>query len=143
MGFLDKAKAAANELASKADTALGSAGLGGAVTSGGGEADRYFRDLGVLAYLEAIGRPGEQAERARILTALRELEAHGGIRSIAMQTAPPSPPPPPFASQPPATPGPVPPPPAAQPSPSQSSPPSTLTTPPPPPPSWLSTGGGA
>ena len=35
MGFLDKAKAAANDLAAKADTALAGSGLGGPGAAGG------------------------------------------------------------------------------------------------------------
>ena len=104
MGFLDKARAAATDLAAKADTALGSAGLGGSgapSTSPGAEADRYFRDLGVLTFLEATGRPADAQERQRVMASLQELDARGGIRSFALQTAPPPdaagsvPPPPP------------------------------------------------
>ncbi len=135
MGFLDKAKAAANELAAKADTALGSAGLGGP-SSGGGDSEKYFRDLGVLAYLEASGRPAAPEERLRVTAALQELEARGAIRSFVLQTAPPPPPgaagssgypPPPRAG---AAPVPPPPAPAAPQWPA-------APTPPPPPPSWL------
>lgn len=96
MGFLDKAKAAANELAAKADTALSDTGLTG--PSGGPPPDRLFRDLGVLAYLEATGRSADAAERERILGALRDAESKGGVRSFALQTAAPAPgtvPPPP------------------------------------------------
>ncbi|WP_123915746.1 hypothetical protein [Georgenia muralis] len=86
MGFLDKAKAAANDLAAKADTALSGAGMAG---PGGGDAERYFRDLGVLAYLEWSGRPAPSGERERIMAALREMDARGTIRSYALHTAPP------------------------------------------------------
>ena len=70
MCFLDKAKAAANELAQKAETALASSGLGGP----GASAERYLRDLGVIAYLENAGRPLPAEERDRVLGALRDLE---------------------------------------------------------------------
>ena len=62
MGFLDKAKAAASDLAAKADTALASSGLGG--PGGPASPEKLLRDLGVLAYLEATGPPGTR-RRAR------------------------------------------------------------------------------
>ncbi|WP_205687507.1 hypothetical protein, partial [Cellulomonas endophytica] len=93
MGFLDKAKAAANELAAKADTALASQGFGGPGgglgAPGGGDAEKLFRDLGVLQYQEATGRPASAEERHRVMTALHELETRGVIRSFTLQTAPP------------------------------------------------------
>ena len=89
MGFLDKAKAAASDLAAKADTALASSGLGGSGAPGGGDAERYFRDLGVLTYLDATGRPGAPEDRARVMASLQELEARGSIRSFALHTSPP------------------------------------------------------
>jgi len=131
MGFLDKAKAAANELAQKADTALASSGLGGP----GASAERYLRDLGVITYLEAAGRPVPDADRDRVMTALRELEQRGEIGPLTLQTtaaqASAVPPPPGAAGQ-------APPPPAA-PTTSTAPPPtegSAPTAPPPPPPSW-------
>lgn len=86
MGFLDKAKAAATDLAAKADTALAGAGLSG----GSGayhDPDSYLRDLGVLAYLHATGRPADEAERVRVLTALQQMETGGQLRSLALRTA--------------------------------------------------------
>ena len=73
MGFLDKAKAAATELSAKADQALASQGLAGPAAAGK-QADKYFRDLGVLAYLEATGRSGAAGERERIMAALQGFE---------------------------------------------------------------------
>lgn len=166
MGFLDKAKAAATDLAAKADTALNSAvGSAGAGGPRPGDADKYLRDLGLLTYLTATGQPVEEAERQRVLSSLREIDAAGGLRSHALHTAPPpppgyagqaAPPPPPgYAGQaappPPPAPGygapvpppagtPVPPPPGAS-----APPPSTPPAPPvapPPPPSWA-TGDGS
>jgi hypothetical protein len=140
MSFLDKAKAAANDLAAKADTALGSSGMGGPKAPGSGDADRYFRDLGVLAYLEAIGRPADPQERLRVMTALQEMDARGAVPSFALHTAPP---PPPGAAaagsqsgstpQPGPSGSPVPPPPGGATPQPQSAP----ATPPPPPPSWM------
>jgi hypothetical protein len=149
MGFLDKAKAAATELATKADTALAGAGLGGPGVSSGAEADAYLRDLGVLTFLEVTGRPADPGERDRVLSALRRMEEQGTLLSLALRTAaapPPSsaPPPPPGAAPAPPPPG------ASSPPPSASSPPPPAgttsgpvpaTAPPPPPPSWA--GGGA
>lgn len=126
MGFLDKAKAAANELAQKADTALASSGLGGP----GATADRYLRDLGVLTYLETTGRPVPEADRERVMAALRDLEQRGEIGPLTLQTtvqAAAVPPPPGAAAQAPPAPQAAPPPPAA---------PATPAPPPPPPPSW-------
>lgn len=136
MGFLDKARAAANDLAAKADTALASSGLGGP----GAGADRYFHDLGVLAYLEAEGRGFEPEERTRVLEALRGLDTRGEIRSFALHTATPAPgsvPPPPGAAQ---TAPPPPPPGAPSAAPPPEAPQATqpATAPPPPPPSWAS-----
>ena len=92
MGFLDKAKAAATELAAKADTALASAGMAGPGMAAARDADRYLRDLGVLAYAEATGRPFSTEERERVLAALRGIDAAGGLPSLTLQTAPPPPP---------------------------------------------------
>jgi len=145
MGFLDKAKAAASDLAAKADTALGSSGLGGPKASGGGDADRYFRDLGVLAFLEANGRPADPEEHLRVMTALQEMDTRGAIPSFALHTSPPPPsgtaaagsqggfPPAPEAAG-----LPVAPPPGGA-APQWQAPPAT--TPPPPPPSWMTKDG--
>src|SRR5918993_182748 len=91
MGFLDKAKAAANDLAAKADTAMASSGMGGPGGATGGQPDKLFRDLGVLAYLDATGRQAPDGERERIIGTLREAEQRGGIPSFALQTAAPPP----------------------------------------------------
>jgi len=145
MGFLDKAKAAATDLAAKADTALAGSGLTGPKPPGPGDAEKLFRDLGVLAYLEATGRSADPAERQRVLTELQDLEARGAVASFALHTAPPPAPgvgeaSPTWIAQPaaPMTPPPpsvmsVPPPPPAAPA----------TTPPPPPPSWMTPDAGS
>ncbi|PVU82010.1 hypothetical protein DDP54_02155 [Cellulomonas sp. WB94] len=141
MGFLDKAKAAASDLAAKADTALASSGLGGPGAAGGGDAERYFRDLGVLAYLEATGRPGAPEDRLRVTTSLQDLEARGSIRSFALHTAPP---PAPGMAGSGAQPGYPPPPPPGGVAPQGPMPPAAPASappPPPPPPSWMTTDG--
>ena len=140
MGFLDKAKAAATDLTSKADHALSNSGLAGP-QAGGSNADRYFRDLGVLAYLEASARPADPAEHQRVMSALQEMDSRGAIPSFALHTA--TPPPPGAAAargqggspgQPGASGSPTPPPPG------QAAPAAAATPtppPPPPPPSWM------
>lgn len=134
MGFLDKAKAAASDLASKADSALSST----AASLGGGEPgapnpDALLHDLGLLDYLEATGRPAPPEERERVMAGLQAAEQRGALRSFALRTKAPTPPPPPGAAAAAAPPPPyaaAPPPPAAAPAPE--APPSEA----PPPPSW-------
>lgn len=137
MGFMDKAKAAADNLAAKADSALANSGLGGPGAAASPE--RLLRDLGVVSFWEATGRPVPEGERDRLLDALRGLEAGGSLPPLALQTTPPPagvvPPPPGGAvPQPPPPPpgGMAPPPPAPA-----SSGPVAPTAPPPPPPSWM------
>ena len=163
MGFLDKAKAAATELSAKADAAMSQAGINTPGTGGtSAGADRLLRDLGVLAYLEATGRPLPDGERERVMAGLREAEQQGDLGSFALRTSPPPPPgmsgagagmsgspvapPPPPPGQPQQAPPPpqaVPPPhvgtTAPPPPPGQTPPPSPehgTPPPPPPPPSW-------
>ena len=155
MSFFERAKAAANDLAAKADAEMKKAGIstpGVGASSGAGPApDRALRDLGVLAYLEATGRAADPAERERVLASLRELEASGRLGPLTVTPAPygspGAPPPPPGAAAAGATP-PPPPPPGATPPPPPPPPPGGATppppggttppgsTPPPPPPSW-------
>lgn len=143
MGFLDKAKAAATDLARQADSALTQA------TQGGGqqETDRYLRDLGIIAFLEQQGRHVDEEARQRALAGLRDLESQGRLGSLAVSSPPPpppgsgTPPPPPGWSAPssgsgtppppPGGPAPQPPHPGGAPAPP---PPSGGTPPPPPPP---------
>ena len=139
MGFLDKAKAAANDLAAKADTALAGSGMGGPGAASG-QPDKLFRDLGVIAYLEATDRQAPEGERERIMGTLREAEQRGGIPSFALQTGAPPPgsvPPPGAASQQAAQQTP-PPPSMAAPPPGAPVPHSPVapSAPPPPPPNW-------
>ena len=137
MGFLDKAKVLADQAMAKADEAMNSATSG---ASGGKQADAYFRDLGVLAYLESSGRsPADVADqRERCMTALGQLEAQGPLNLTMGSLAPPPPgaaavPPPPGAAA--AT---APPPPgsvAPPPPPGSVAPPPPGSVAPPPPPS--------
>jgi len=107
MGFLDKAKAAASDLAAKADTALANSGLGGPGATASPE--KLLRDLGVVAYLEATGRSAPEGEKERLMGTLRELEATNVLAPLVLHTTPP----PPGAGSPP--PGAVPPPPGGAP----------------------------
>jgi hypothetical protein len=134
MSFFERAKAAASDLAAKADVAMTQAGI--TTPGAGGGADRALRDLGVIAYLEATGRPVGPADRERVMATLRELESSGRIGPLTVSpaqgpgAAPPQPPPPPgYVGDAQSTP-PAPPPPPAPPT----APPGS--TPPPPPPSW-------
>jgi hypothetical protein len=139
MSFFERAKAAATDLAVKADVAMNQAGIN---TPGAGGGDRALRDLGVLAYLEATGRPASADDRARILATLRELESTGrlGPLTVSPPTGTPGPPPPPPGTTPPPPPPPPPgsrvepPPPPATPGYAGDVAPGS--TPPPPPPSW-------
>lgn len=113
MGFLDKAKAAAMDLQQKADAAMANSGMMGGSPMGGGPmggggmpggpADRLLRDLGVLTYLNAMGRPGSAEDYQRVMEQLRSLESSGGLNLSLSPAAPPgygapgAPPPPPGA----------------------------------------------
>ena len=151
MSFFERAKAAANDLAAKADVAMTQAGIStpGTAPAGGagGGGERALRDLGVLTYLEATGRPASADDRARLMATLHELESSGRLGPLTVTPssfgAPGGPPPPPGAaaaaaeSAPPppaAPPPPPPPPPGAGTAADQPTPPGS--TPPPPPPSW-------
>lgn len=92
MGFLDKAKAAATDLAAKADTAItqASSNWSGA---GGGDAERLLRDYGLLTWREQHGQPADGAEFTRVREALQALEDQGRLRDLPLQTSPPPPPP--------------------------------------------------
>ncbi len=103
MSFFERAKAAANDLAAKADAEMKKAGIstpgGTSVMGGAGSgADRALRDLGVLSYLEATGRPASAEDKARVLATLRELESTGRLGQLSVTPAhgaPGTPPPPP------------------------------------------------
>jgi hypothetical protein len=158
MSFFERAKAAANDLAAKADAEMKKAGIstpgastgagtyGAPAAPGASGADRALRDLGVLAYLDATGRPASPTDRERVLATLRDLESAGRLGPLTVGPAPgsPGPPPPPGAAAststaPPPPPGgsaPPPPPPGAAPPPPPQGTTPPGSTPPPPPPSW-------
>ena len=80
MSFFERAKAAASDLAAKADVAMSNAGI--AVPGVG--SDRALRDLGVVAWLDATGRPVSDADRERVMATLRELESSGRLGSLSL-----------------------------------------------------------
>lgn len=140
MGFLDKAKAAANDLVSQVDATLSG-------TNAGPDPEKMFRDLGMLTYRRHTEREVAPADVERLVTALQEVEKSGRALNFNQVTAGPpppgaaasAPPPPPGAAPagqaPPPPPGAgAPPPPAAAPSPVEDPAPTTGQAPPPPPP---------
>ena len=98
MGFLDKAKALADQAAAKVDEAVNTA----TSSQGAKQADPYLRDLGVLAYLQESGRSPADAkeQRERCLAAIHAAESQGAINLAMSSVAPPPPsvPPPPGAA---------------------------------------------
>jgi hypothetical protein len=151
MSFFERAKAAASDLAAKADVEMKKAGINTPGAAGGAGAERALRDLGVLTYLEATGRPASADDRARVMATLHELESTGRLGQLSVTPptygSPSGPPPPPGAAAAAATPPPPPPPSAAPapppppgatppPPPGATPPPPPGATPPPPPPSW-------
>lgn len=110
-GFLDKAKAAASELAAKADTALNNAGM-----AGGPDPATLYRDLGRMTYDEHAGRPVDAEARARILAILADLEQQGRLAQPPAAAAAPPPPMPGQSEAPTPSPPPPPPPPSGWPS---------------------------
>lgn len=89
MGFLDKAKAAATDLAAKADSALNQASTS---WGSGGDAERLLRDYGLLTWREQRGQPIDTAEVTRVREALQQLEVQGHLHNLTLHTTPPPPP---------------------------------------------------
>ena len=89
MGFMDKAREAADDLRS---------------SFAGNEArdsESHYRDLGMIAYLTATGRPIDEADRQRLINGLWAIEQGGKLPAFRLVTPPP-PPPPPMPAAPPA-----------------------------------------
>ena len=83
MGFMDKAKEAADDLkASFASTEVR-------------DSEQAYRDLGMLAYLTATSRPIDEADRQRVVNTLWAIEQQGKLPAFRLVTSPPPPPPPP------------------------------------------------
>jgi len=101
MGFLDKAKAAATDLAAKADTALSQA----SASFSGGDAERLLRDYGLLTWRQAHGQSVDEAELNRVTEALQRLDGEGRLQGLALHTTPVAAPPPPGGYQTPPPPG--------------------------------------
>jgi hypothetical protein len=83
MGFMDKAKEAAEDLkASFATTEVR-------------DSEQAYRDLGMIAYLTTTGRPIDEADRQRLVNTLWTLEQQAKLPPFRLVTSPPPPPPPP------------------------------------------------
>jgi hypothetical protein len=105
MGFMDKAKEAAEDLrASFATTEVR-------------DSEQAYRDLGMIAYLTTTGRPIDEADRQRLVNTLWALEQQAKLPPFRLVTSPPPPPPVPQAAPPAAPPPPAPTAPAAPPTP--------------------------
>jgi hypothetical protein len=77
MGFMDKARDAAGDLRS---------------SFGGHEArdsESHYRDLGMIAYLTATGRPIDEADRQRLINGLWAMEQGGRLPAFRLVTPPP------------------------------------------------------
>ena len=83
MGFMDKAKEAAEDL--KASFASNEVR----------DSEQSYRDLGMLAYLTTTGRPIDEADRQRLINTLWTIEQQGKLPAFRLVTSPPPPPPPP------------------------------------------------
>jgi hypothetical protein len=122
MGFMDKAKEAAEDLkASFATTEVR-------------DSEQAYRDLGMIAYLTTTGRPIDEADRQRLVNTLWALEQQAKLPPFRLVTSPPPPPPPPppvpQAAAPPAPPPPAPAAPAATPAPAAPAAPAAPPEPP-------------
>ena len=125
MGFMDKAKEAAEDLkASFATTEVR-------------DSEQAYRDLGMIAYLTTTGRPIDEADRQRLVNTLWALEQQAKLPPFRLVTSPPPPPPPPppvpQAAQPAPPPPPAPGAPAAPPAPPTPAAPPAPAAPPEPP----------
>ena len=75
MGFMDKAKEAADDLkASFASTEVR-------------DSEQAYRDLGMLAYLTATGRPIDEADRQRVVNTLWAIEQQGKMPAFRLLTS--------------------------------------------------------
>ena len=79
MGFLDRAKGAADDL--RSNLAGGDAR----------ESEHQYRDLGMIAYLTATGRPIDEADRQRLINQLWATEQSGRLPAFRLLTPPPPP----------------------------------------------------
>uniref|UniRef100_UPI000AD28AA8 hypothetical protein n=1 Tax=Janibacter limosus TaxID=53458 RepID=UPI000AD28AA8 len=82
MSFFDKARAGYENLAGRADQALDSA----TSSKDLGDIDQHYRDLGMLAYLAATGRPADPAAEQHLVAVLGAMEQRGAIRDFVLAT---------------------------------------------------------
>jgi hypothetical protein len=90
MGLLDRTKQAADEVRQS---------LGGAGASR--DSEQHYRDLGMLAYLTATGRPIDEADRQRLISGLWSMEQSGRLPAFRLVTSAPPPSPPVYQPSPP------------------------------------------
>jgi hypothetical protein len=142
MGFLDKVKESANQVASSVNETVAKGQQSMDQSQSRKAGDALLRDLGAMVYARDTGRGTEttDADIARITADLQAHEAQGGLVDLADRSRPPAPgsadgaPPPPGAAAAPPPPGGAvaPPPPAAAPPVAPPPPPSSVAPPPPP-----------
>lgn len=82
MSSFERARTGYEELAGRADQAIGSTATHREL----GEIDQHYRDLGVLADLEATGRAVDGGARERLTAVLQAMEEHGAIRDFPLTT---------------------------------------------------------
>lgn len=89
MGFLDDLKKGADGLGNKLNQSF--SGSAGPTQS---QAEPLLRDLGVLTYLDQMGRltDDQQPHVTRVLGEIQALEAQGLVLDVALRSAPPPPP---------------------------------------------------
>jgi hypothetical protein len=75
--MVDKARQTAAELRQ---------GLGSADAR---SSEQHYRDLGMLAYLTATGRPIDEADRQRLISGLWDIEQQGRLPAFRLVTSPP------------------------------------------------------
>lgn len=81
MNFFDRAQSGYDRLAGRADELWERTGQQPV-----GDVDRHYRDLGMLAYLAATGRPVDEGVRAQLVEVLRAMEERGAIRDFPLAT---------------------------------------------------------
>ena len=83
MSFFERARAGYDNLAGRADSAFDQATSSREL----GDIDQHYRDLGVLAYLAATGRPVDAGTQQRLVEVLQALEQRGAIRDFELRTS--------------------------------------------------------
>lgn len=79
MSFFERARSGYEQLAGRADEMMDRTG-----PQQVGDVDRIYRDLGMLAYLAASGRPHDESVRGELLSVLRAMEERGAVRDFLL-----------------------------------------------------------